>query len=70
MGSKGIRQWLINLCTSPMIIRKITPSVDYNQWLNRLDTKLNEPTNQNSLKVPEVVDPTNKKVKIKLWGLV
>ena len=26
----GIRQWPINRCTSPMIIQKITPSVDYN----------------------------------------
>ena len=26
-----------------------TPSVDYNWWLKRLDTKLNEPTNQNSM---------------------
>ena len=28
-GSKGIRQWSINLYTSPMIIYKIIPSVDY-----------------------------------------
>ena len=45
-GSKGIRQLPINLCTSPMSIHKITPSVDYN-WLKRLNTQLNEPTNQN-----------------------
>ncbi len=32
-GSKGIRQWLINLCTSPMIINKIIPSLDYHYWL-------------------------------------
>ena len=31
-GSKGIRQWPINLCKSPMIMHKITPSVDYNWW--------------------------------------
>ena len=31
--------------------QKITPSVDYIQWWKRLDTKLNEPTNQ---KVPKV----------------
>ena len=36
--SKGIRQCLINISTSPMIIHKITPSVDYNQWLKRLNT--------------------------------
>ena len=29
--------------------------VDYNKWLKRLDTQLNEPTNQNSLKVAKVV---------------
>ena len=29
--------------------------------LKRLDTQLNEPTNQNSLKIPKVVNPTNKK---------
>ena len=26
----GIRQWPINLYTSPMMIHKIKPSVDYN----------------------------------------
>ena len=29
-GSKGIRQRPTNLCTSPMMIHKITPSADYN----------------------------------------
>ena len=38
-----------------------TPSVDYNQWLKRLDTQLNEPTYKNSIKVPKVAKPTNKK---------
>ena len=39
-----------------MLIYKITPSVDYIQWLKRLDTQHNEPTNQNSMiKVPKVV---------------
>ena len=51
-GAKGIRQCLINLCTSPMIIHKITPSVDYDKWLKHLDNQLHEPTNQNSIKVP------------------
>ena len=32
------------------------PSIDWNKWL-----ELNEPTNQNSIKFPKVVDPTNKK---------
>ena len=38
------------------MIHKIIPSVDY-----ILDTPLNEPTNQNSIKVFKVVMPTNKK---------
>ena len=38
-----------------------TPSVDYKYWLKRLDTQLIEPTNKNSIKVPKVVEPTNKK---------
>ena len=29
-GTKGIRQWLINLCTFQMMIYKITPFADYN----------------------------------------
>ena len=49
------------LCTSPMMIHKITPSVDYNKWFKRLDTQSNKPTNQNSIKVPKVVRLTNKK---------
>ena len=43
------------------MIHKITPSVDYNQWLRRLDTQPNEATNQNSFKVPKVDKTTNKK---------
>ena len=31
------------------MIYKITPSIDHNQWLKRLDTQLNEPTNENSI---------------------
>ena len=45
----------------PMMIHKTTPSVDYNQWLKRLDNKLNEPTKQKSIKVPKVVKSMNKK---------
>ena len=55
------RQWPINLCTSPMMtINKITPSVDFNQWFNSLDTQPSEPTYQNSMNTPKVVKPTNK----------
>ena len=46
-GSKGVRQWTINLCTSPMMIYKITPCVDINKWLKRLNTLLNEAANRN-----------------------
>ena len=44
-----------------MMIHRITPSVDYNKWLKRMDTQLNEPTNKNSIKVPKVVKPINEK---------
>ena len=39
----------------------ITPYVDYNKWQKRLDTQLNEPSNQNLIKVPKVVKSMNKK---------
>ena len=35
--------------------------LDYNYWLKRLDTELNEPINQIYIKVPKVVKPMNKK---------
>ena len=31
-------------------IPKIIPSVNYNKWLKRMDTQLNEPTNLNLIK--------------------
>ena len=62
-GSKGIRQWPMNLCTFLMTILKITLPVEYYYWLKRLDTQLNETTNQNSVEVPKVVELTNKKSK-------
>ena len=37
-----------------MMIHKIATSVDYNKWLRRWDTPLNEQTNQNLTKVPKV----------------
>ena len=39
-----------------MIIHKINPPVDYNQWLKHLDTQLKEPTNKYSIKVPKEVE--------------
>ena len=49
----------------------ITSSVDYNLRLKRLDTQLNEATNQNSRKVPKVIKLTNKNMLLKsLWTSV
>ena len=36
-------------------------SIDYNQWLKGLETQLNKPINQNSLRVPKVIKATNRK---------
>ena len=47
-----------------MMIHKIDPSIDYNQWLKRLDTQYNEPTNQKLLRAPKVVNEVNKKMLI------
>ena len=44
------------------------PSVDSNYWLKRFNTQLNDPTNQNSLKVPKVDMPTNKKTLLYNFG--
>ena len=44
-----------------MVIHIITSFVDYNYCLKRLYTKLHEPTNQNLVKFPKVVEPTNGK---------
>ena len=43
------------LCTSSMMIQEITPSVDLYYWMKRLNTQLNESTNQNSLKSPKII---------------
>ncbi len=48
----------------PMMMHKITSFLDYNQWLKRLDTQLNKPTKQNSMKVPKVIKKTNEKILI------
>ena len=45
-----------------MMIHKVNPSVNYNYRIKRLDTQLNELTNQNSMKVTKVVKPMNKKM--------
>ena len=41
------------------MIHKINTSVD--NWLKSLEFQLNEPAKQNLIKVPKVVEPTNKK---------
>ena len=46
------------------MIHKITPSIDFTYWLKRLNTQLNDPTGQYSIKVPRVVNLTNKKTLI------
>ena len=38
------------LCTSQMMIHKITPAVDYNYWF-----MINEVTNQNSIRSPKLL---------------
>ena len=42
--------------------------VDNYQWLNRLDTQFNEPTNKSFKKVPKVVNETIKKTLFKDFG--
>ena len=58
----------VSCCTSPIVIHKITPSVDYYYWLKRLDTKLNDPTNKHSMEVPKVAKPMNKKTLLSNFG--
>ena len=43
-------------------------SVDYNKWLKRLDTQLNEQTNKNSIQVSKIVKATHKKCYYKTLG--
>ena len=53
------------------MIQNITPYVDFNQQLKRTNTQLTELTYQNSLVSKDGnVEPTNKKARHKLWGLV
>ena len=51
-----------------MMIHKITPSEDCNQWLKKLDTQLNEQTNRISTKISKVVKPMNKKTLLLNFG--
>ena len=51
-----------------MMIHKNTLPVDYYFWLKRLDTQLCEPNNQNLIKVPKVINSTNKKTNYNTLG--
>ena len=50
------------------MINKITPSIDHNQWLKRLDTQLNKPTNQNSKESPKFLKQRIRKRYLKTLG--
>ncbi len=50
-----------------MVMHKMSPSVDYNQWLKRLDTNINEPTNHNVTKVIKVIKQTM--LLINIWDV-
>ena len=55
-----------NLMYFPIDDTQITHSKDYNYWLKRSDTRLDESTNQNlKIKVPKVVEPMIKKTLLK-----
>ena len=51
-----------------MVIHKFAPSVYYNYCLKHLNTKLNEPTNKNSIKVTKDGKPTNNTALSKNFG--
>ena len=53
------------MCIPNDYLQKKTSTVDYNKWLKRIDIPLNEPTNQNSIKV---VMQTNKKTLLLKFG--
>ena len=57
--------WITGQVRFLMMTDKITPTVDYNQWMKTFDTQINEPTNQNYIKVPKA----NKK-KTLIWGIL
>ena len=50
----------------PIMILKINHSVDYNYWLKRSDTLLNEPNNQ--IESPQSCKSTNKKILFEIFG--
>ena len=56
---------LMNIPNDLLFIHKITHFVDYNKWLKRLDTQLNELTNQNSI-VPKVLSQRIQDIIVKL----
>ena len=62
-GIKRDKQWPINWCTSPKMIHKITPYVDWiSGWNVRTLNLLNNQSKLTKTKVPKVVKPKNKKM--------
>ena len=51
------------------MIDKITPTLDNKYWLKRLATELVKELNQNSIKVPTVFKPRNKKRLLQNFGV-
>ena len=51
-----------------MIINKITTNLDLDYWLKSFDTTSLEATNQNSIKVHKVFEPTIKTSWFKYFG--
>ena len=52
----------VELMYSPYVDTLNYPLSTLQLMVAQLDTQLNKPTNQNSLKVPKVIKPTNKKM--------
>ena len=51
-----------------MMIHQITPFVDYNYWLKRLETQLMKSTNQNPMEVPKLLSQQIRKRYYKTSG--
>ena len=51
-----------------MMLHNITLSIDYKQWFKRFDTKLNEPTNQDSVKLQKLLSQRIRKRVYKTLG--
>ena len=61
---------VIFICTKWTQTERRQLTVYYTKVKERLNTQLNESTNQNSLKLQKVLSNGKENVFIKLWGLV